>query len=129
MNIIYLVGWTTKDFEGGTTAKSSIKVKRNVGKTYDYFDVVAFKETAEDCKKVKANSKVAIEGTLQKNSFGEKWYYSIVINDIKVLDKPQNKDLPLNDNAVIQETPNPVETFDDSEITNAVDLPDVDLPF
>ena len=127
MNIIYLVGWTTKDFEGGTTAKSSIKVKRNIGKTYDYFDVVAFKETAEDCKKVKANSKVAIEGTLQKNSFGEKWYYTTVINDIRVLEKPQPKDPPKDD--TIQETPNPVETFDDSEITNAVDLPDEELPF
>ena len=76
-----MVGWLTKDFEGDTFVKNSIKVKRNVGSTYDYFDIVAFKDTADECRKLKKNSKVAIEGTLQKSKFGETWYYTIVISE------------------------------------------------
>lgn len=145
MNMIYMVGYLVRDFEGGTTTKGCIKVKRNIGKQYDYFDVVAFKEVAEDCKKIKGDSKVAIEGTLQKSKFGETWYYTIVINDIKLLEKPQPKD-PVNTD--IQEQPNKVGEMkkivkdivdlqndntptpnDDVNLNDTLDLPDDDLPF
>lgn len=143
MNMIYLVGYLVRDFEGGETKKSSIKCKRNIGKQYDYFDVVAFKDTAEECKKIKADSKVAVEGTLQKSKFENTWYYTIVINDIKLLEKPQPKD-PVN--TEIQEQPNKVGELkenlknivelqndntptDDVDINDPLDLPDDDLPF
>ena len=144
MNLIYLVGWTTHDFDGGTSVKNTIKSKRSIGKQYDYFDVVAFKDVAEECKKIKEGSKVSIEGTLQKTSFGDKWYHSIVINEIKVLEKPQpkpdtEKEKELkgylkgmvenqNDNDIIQEKPAPIEQLDlpDQE---PFDPDDNDLPF
>ena len=117
-----MIGYTTKDFEGGATQKTSIKVRRNFGKVDDYFDVVAFKEVAEECKKIKGGSKVAIEGTLQKSKFGDTWYYTIVINSIKMLEKPTPKE-------VIQETPNPVLDIEmeDIEPLSADDTDD--LPF
>ena len=125
MLMLYLIGTTTKDFEGGATQKTSVKVRRNIGRVDDYFDVVAFKEVAEECRKIKGGSKVAIEGTLQKSKFGDTWYYTIVINDIKVIEKSQKpKQEEMNellDNLVeIQERPAPIE-----EITTD----DEDLPF
>ena len=120
--MLYMIGYTTKDFEGGATQKTSIKVRRNFGKVDDYFDVVAFKEVAEECKKIKGGSKVAIEGTLQKSKFGDTWYYTIVINDIKMLEKPTPKE-------IIQETPNPVLDIEEVENFDPISTDDEDLPF
>lgn len=122
MLMLYMIGYTTKDFEGGATQKTSIKVRRNFGKVDDYFDVVAFKEVAEECKKIKGGSKVAIEGTLQKSKFGDTWYYTIVINDIKMLEKPTPKE-------IIQETPNPVLDIEEVENFDPISTDDEDLPF
>ena len=121
MLMIYLIGITTKDFEGGAVQKTGIKVKRNVGNKYDFFDIVAFNDTAEECKKVKGGSKVAIEGTLNKNKFGETWYYSIVINEITILAKPTAKSFEVLKEEVEEELKdNPIEI---------PELPDDDLPF
>lgn len=115
MNVIYIVGFTTKDFEGSGNAKRScIKSKRNSNRQCDYFDVVAFKENTQLVKNIKANSKVAIEGTLTRNLFEDKAYYSIVISEIKVLAKPTEyiEEEPQAPKEV-QEAPAPVEVVED----------------
>lgn len=103
MNECLLIGRLTKDPESRTvkedlvTTTFSIAVERENSKEVDYWDVVTWRQTAENCAKfLSKGSLVACKGAMQKRSYENKQgakvtVVELVANKVKFLNKVEKK--------------------------------------
>ena len=97
MNKVFLIGNLTKDPEvketpnNITVAHFSVAVPRDFGEDTDFFNVSAWRKTAENCGKfLKKGSKVGISGSLQNRAYEDKdgikrTVTEIVANEVEFL--------------------------------------------
>lgn len=95
MQKVIIIGNLTKDPElNNGVAKFSVAVneKYNGNESTEYFNCVAFKQTAENVSKYLAKgSKVYVEGKQQTKEYEGKYYTSLLVHSVEFLGKPINK--------------------------------------
>lgn len=134
MNIIGITGRVATDIEqratpsGALVATFSVAVKRPYSKETDFFDVVAWRQTAEYvCKYASKGSMIAVNGYLTRRQYDGKdgvkrSVYEIVAEEINVLEGRKQQE-------PAQTPKSEVEAFLSHFRDDPVELNDPDLPF
>lgn len=124
MNSVILTG-ALKDnstFNKGV-AKNTIVVKNDFGNGKQYFNLIAFKEKANDLAKFKKNEIVYVSGRIEMSKYNDKYYTNIVVGDIeKIGGVEENNE---EEQVDTEEQAQMDEIADDL----GVDVADDDLPF
>lgn len=101
MNKVIIIGRLTKDIEleatknGTAVAKMSVAVNRKSGENADFFNVVAWKDLAENCAKyLGKGSQVGVVGSLQTRNYetsdGSKRYITeIMAQEVEFLSRKE----------------------------------------
>ncbi len=130
LNRIILIGRLTADPEARTTmegipmAKFRLAVGRQQQSGTDFFDIIAWRRTAEICSDyLKKGSLVLVEGRIQIRSFEDqtgqrRWATEIVARNIQMLDK-SNVQRPMS--------PAPEATLDIEQEALGENVDDADL--
>ena len=128
MNSVILTG-ALKDnstFNKGV-AKNTIVVKNDFGAGKQFFNLIAFKEKANDLAKFKKNEIVYVSGRIEMSKYNDKYYTNIVVGDIEKIGGVEEN---IEEEQVdVEEETQEQAQMDEIADDLGVDVADDDLPF
>ena len=126
MNSVILTG-KLKDNSTMTkgVAKNTIIVKNEFGNGKQFFNLIAFKEKANDLVKLKKGEIIYISGRIETSKYNDKYYTNIVVGDVEKIGGAEVAD----DMPIIEEGSEEQVAMDDIAEDLGVNVADDDLPF